>query len=403
MGPDPRNGDGAVVRMYLSESKERFYSFHILASRTVSISVGTTSRGRVRVRQRAATKVDREINRLYWSEWWVAYKSGKVLIGTVENHDLTRPLLSWVDQDQPLPHIEMVELDGYRTKVAYKAECFENILRSDACSQNSDCIHLPKTQCGLTEDDITGIYTATCQCMAGYLPIPTPARLVGAGCYDPIVTTQTVGGECTAQKHCTALANTECREAVGLVPVCQCKKRTKPRSPDPATGLVLGCDLEENRGAQSVDSCQTDTKLHRDKDWVPHFRVALDEDEMSAGTYKTAFYARFARTGALIVRLVSDDLNPEHLYSVHFHAEGSISIYENYFNKHWLGNFPKEKLKMAKSDLNQLREQNTWIGLWIKIRFLSHIGTTIQAGVLSSKEEPLEWTDSTEIAYINVP
>ena len=136
----PRNGDGAVVRLYHGLSKERFYSLHILKSRTVSVSVGTSSGGRIRVRQVAVTKANAVVNSLYWSEWWVAYKSGMVLIGTVKDHGLTNPLLAWIDHDQPLPSVEMLELVGYRTKVTFKADCYENILRSDACAQDSDCI-----------------------------------------------------------------------------------------------------------------------------------------------------------------------------------------------------------------------------------------------------------------------
>ena len=397
----PRNGDGAVVRMSLNEAKERFYSFHILKNRRLSISVGTASYGKIRVRKVAATRIDTEINRLYWSEWWVAYKSGKILIGTVEDHDLTNPLLAWIDHDHPLPAIEVIEFDGYRTKAKFKADCFENILRPDACSANSDCDQLPKTQCRTTEDDIVGIYKATCQCMPGYHPIPSPVRNAAVGCYDPIVTTQTVGGKCTDQRHCAALPNTECTPVQGMS-VCQCKRRTRPRTPDPATGLVLGCQVDDKRVSESRDSCMSESKLYRDKDWVPGFRVPLEEDEISAGAYKTAFYARFPEAGSLIVRLISEDLDQEHLYSVHYTTDGTISIYDNYVLKHWIGNFPKEVLKKQGKGFTQITELNSWVGLWVKVRFLPHTGTTIHAGVLGSEHGAVEWTDSSETAIQNI-
>ena len=255
----------------------------------------------------------------------------------------------------------------------------------------------------MTEENIAGLYVATCQCMPGYLPIPMPARAIGKGCFDPIVATQTVGGKCEDQRHCADLDNTECK-AVADMSVCLCKRRTRPRTPDPDTGLVLGCDLQENRVVQSRESCQNEANLRRDLNWVPGYRVELEEDEMSAKTFKTAFYVKFPTSGSssLIVRLVADTLDPEHVYSVYFKTDGTISIYENYFNKHWLGNFPKEILKQEIVHVVELTDTNSWVGLWIKVRFLSHIGTTVQAGVLGSKEDTVEWTDSTETAIKNI-
>ena len=123
---------------------------------------------------------------------------------------------------------------------------------------------------------------------------------------------------------------------------------------------------------------------------------------MSAGTLKAGFYAKFPRPGSLVVRLISEDLNPDHVYSVYFKTDGSISIYENYLTKHWLGNFHKEKLRIKASDFDDLLQHNTWIGLWVKARFLPEIGTTIQAGLISSSQTSVEWTDSSETALRNV-
>ena len=91
------------------------YSVHILTNGFVSISVAVTDRRRVRVHRKQSGKAQEElVNEQFFTGWWVGYKAGKVMVGQVGQHDLTKPLLEWTDTESPVEGVKRLEMTNYR-------------------------------------------------------------------------------------------------------------------------------------------------------------------------------------------------------------------------------------------------------------------------------------------------
>ena len=79
------------------------------------------------------------------------------------------------------------------------------------------------------------------------------------GCFDPIVETKTVNGQCLDDQHCVNLPNTMCERIDGLITDtkrCVCRPGAEPLTRDVTTGLVPGCTAVDTRRLNvTVDVC----------------------------------------------------------------------------------------------------------------------------------------------------
>lgn len=78
------------------------------------------------------------------------------------------------------------------------------------------------------------------------------------GCFDPIVETKTVNGECLDDRHCVNLPNTMCEgdPLVSSKRRCKCRPGALALARDPQTGLVPGCTTVDTRRLNStVEVC----------------------------------------------------------------------------------------------------------------------------------------------------
>lgn len=216
--------------------------------------------------------------------------------------------------------------------------------------------------------------------MVGYIPIPSPRSTLERGCFDPLVATQTVGGQCRADRHCVLLKNTNCTSGH-----CHCASGYKPSAADPSTGLVLGCELGQG-GRRCLGHLVVDRSSSGQL-------LPLSNAASLGSTLQTGLTIKSLTAEAILkIDLLQEDLNRERIYTLEVNQQ-RLTLKEEWVKHSWIGNF--QRFETRKSvPIARTPE----LALWIRYRYLSSSGATIQVGLVNSDDPLLDWTDSKETA-----